>query len=126
MTNQIFRSFFYPDFLLIACELFKSFEHIFLVFHDKDSLERQTRFQALQLKNPSSNVAIKQCAMTPAKLPDIVIARQNTEDLHIEERRSKRTSPEGKPSEPIEGISHRASLRITIVASGIALGHQKN
>ncbi|KAL0468376.1 hypothetical protein QR685DRAFT_573658 [Neurospora intermedia] len=100
-------------FLLIACELSKSFEHILL---------QPTRFQAPQLKNTSTNVATKR--MHP--LPGIVVTRQNTEDLQIEERRSKRTNPEGKTSEPIKGISQRASSRTTIVASGIALGHQKD
>lgn len=54
---------------------------------------------------------------------DLVIVRENTEDLYVKEEQLKET-PEGKVAEAIKRISERASSRIATIAGEIALGRQ--
>ncbi|KAJ5582683.1 hypothetical protein N7535_001303 [Penicillium sp. DV-2018c] len=55
---------------------------------------------------------------------DLVIVRENTEDLYVKEERTTET-PEGKVAEAIKRISERASFRISNIAGEIALRRQK-
>ncbi|KAK3335968.1 hypothetical protein B0T19DRAFT_24635 [Cercophora scortea] len=55
---------------------------------------------------------------------DMVIVRENTEDLYVKEERTYET-PEGKVAEAIKRISQRASSRIATMAGEIALRRQK-
>ncbi|KAJ6110603.1 Isocitrate and isopropylmalate dehydrogenases family [Penicillium sp. IBT 16267x] len=54
---------------------------------------------------------------------DLVIVRENTEDLYVKEEQTKDT-PEGKVAEAIKRISERASYRISNIAGEIALRRQ--
>ncbi|KAJ5130221.1 uncharacterized protein N7515_006260 [Penicillium bovifimosum] len=54
---------------------------------------------------------------------DLVIVRENTEDLYVKEERTTET-PEGKVAEAIKRISERASFRISNIAGEIALRRQ--
>ena len=55
---------------------------------------------------------------------DLVIVRENTEDLYVKEE-SSRDTPNGKVAEAIKRISERASFRIATIAGEIALRRQK-
>jgi len=55
---------------------------------------------------------------------DLVIVRENTEDLYVKEETTRET-PEGKVAEAIKRISERASSRISTIAGEIALRRQK-
>ncbi|KAL1957284.1 hypothetical protein VTO42DRAFT_6190 [Malbranchea cinnamomea] len=55
---------------------------------------------------------------------DLVIVRENTEDLYVKEEKSFDTA-EGKVAEAIKRISERASSRIAAMAGDIALRRQK-
>ncbi|KAJ5947774.1 alpha subunit of isocitrate dehydrogenase, partial [Penicillium verhagenii] len=54
---------------------------------------------------------------------DLVIVRENTEDLYVKEETTRET-PEGKVAEAIKRISERASYRISNIAGEIALRRQ--
>lgn len=57
---------------------------------------------------------------------DLVIVRENTEDLYVKEERTfQDTDGSGKVAEAIKRISERASSRITSMAGEIALRRQK-
>lgn len=65
---------------------------------------------------------------TPSqKVPiDLVIVRENTEDLYVKEERTfQATDGSGKVAEAIKRISERASSRIAAMAGEIALRRQK-
>ncbi|KMU80380.1 LOW QUALITY PROTEIN: 3-isopropylmalate dehydrogenase [Coccidioides immitis RMSCC 3703] len=62
-------------------------------------------------------------ANVPAPI-DLVIVRENTEDLYVKDEKSYDT-PEGKVAEAIKRISERASSRIATIAGEIALRRQK-
>ncbi|GMG51645.1 unnamed protein product [Aspergillus oryzae var. brunneus] len=55
---------------------------------------------------------------------DLVIVRENTEDLYVKEEQTKDT-PNGKVAEAIKRISENASFRISSIAGEIALRRQK-
>ena len=55
---------------------------------------------------------------------DLVIVRENTEDLYVKEEKTYDT-PNGKVAEAIKRISERASFRIAAMAGEIALRRQK-
>lgn len=55
---------------------------------------------------------------------DLVIVRENTEDLYVKEERTTDT-PNGKVAEAVKRISERASSRIATMAGEIALRRQK-
>lgn len=55
---------------------------------------------------------------------DLVIVRENTEDLYVKEEKTYDT-PNGKVAEAIKRISERASSRIATMAGEIALRRQK-
>ncbi|KAJ5467443.1 hypothetical protein N7475_005195 [Penicillium sp. IBT 31633x] len=55
---------------------------------------------------------------------DLVIVRENTEDLYVKEERTTE-GPDGKVAEAIKRISERASFRISNIAGEIALRRQK-
>ncbi|KAI5291042.1 homoisocitrate dehydrogenase [Ascosphaera aggregata] len=55
---------------------------------------------------------------------DLVIVRENTEDLYIK-RETTRETPRGRVAEAIKQISEEASFRIATMAGKIALGRQK-
>ncbi|SMR50930.1 unnamed protein product [Zymoseptoria tritici ST99CH_1A5] len=55
---------------------------------------------------------------------DLVIVRENTEDLYVKEEKTYDT-PQGKVAEAIKRISERASSRIATMAGEIALRRQK-
>lgn len=57
---------------------------------------------------------------------DLVIVRENTEDLYVKEERTfQATDGSGKVAEAIKRISERASFRIASMAGEIALRRQK-
>lgn len=55
---------------------------------------------------------------------DLVIVRENTEDLYVKEEKTYDT-PNGKVAEAIKRISERASFRIAAMAGDIALRRQR-
>lgn len=55
---------------------------------------------------------------------DLVIVRENTEDMYVKEERTYDT-PQGKVAEAIKRISERATSRIAAMAGEIALRRQK-
>ncbi|EEH45136.1 homoisocitrate dehydrogenase [Paracoccidioides brasiliensis Pb18] len=55
---------------------------------------------------------------------DLVIVRENTEDLYVKEEKTSDT-PNGKVAEAIKRISEHASFRIATMAGDIALRRQK-
>ncbi|KAK7421677.1 homoisocitrate dehydrogenase [Neonectria magnoliae] len=71
-----------------------------------------------------ANVRPVKSVMTAAKPIDMVIVRENTEDLYVKEETTRET-PEGKVAEAIKRISERASFRIAAMAGDIALRRQK-
>ncbi|KAK3711710.1 homoisocitrate dehydrogenase [Vermiconidia calcicola] len=69
---------------------------------------------------------VKSVAPTPA-FPDpidLVIVRENTEDLYVKEEKTYST-PNGKVAEAIKRISERASSRIATMAGDIAVRRQR-
>ncbi|KAH8906317.1 Isocitrate/isopropylmalate dehydrogenase [Coniochaeta sp. PMI_546] len=73
-----------------------------------------------------ANVRPVKSVMTAAKPIDMVIVRENTEDLYVKEERTY-DAPDGtgKVAEAIKRISQRASSRIATMAGEIALRRQK-
>ncbi|KAL2798925.1 hypothetical protein BJX62DRAFT_197029 [Aspergillus germanicus] len=68
---------------------------------------------------------VKTTAGTSAGKPiDLVIVRENTEDLYVKEETTEET-PNGKVARAIKQISERASSRISTMAGEIALRRQK-
>lgn len=67
---------------------------------------------------------VKSVRSPGAKQIDMVIVRENTEDLYVKEEKTYDT-PEGKVAEAIKRISQRASSRIATMAGEIALRRQK-
>ncbi|KAK3330060.1 homoisocitrate dehydrogenase mitochondrial precursor [Apodospora peruviana] len=67
---------------------------------------------------------VKTPVKTAGKAIDMVIVRENTEDLYVKEETIKDT-PEGQVAEAIKRISQRASHRIATMAGEIALRRQK-
>lgn len=64
--------------------------------------------------------------MTAANPIDMVIVRENTEDLYVKEERTfDAADGSGKVAEAIKRISERASFRIATMAGEIALRRQK-
>ena len=55
---------------------------------------------------------------------DMVIVRENTEDLYVKDEQTKET-PNGKVAEAIKRISEQASSRIATISGEIALRRQK-
>lgn len=69
---------------------------------------------------------VKSVAPTPA-FPDpidLVIVRENTEDLYVKEEKTY-DGPDGKVAEAIKRISERASSRIATMAGDIAVRRQR-
>ncbi|EHK20842.1 uncharacterized protein TRIVIDRAFT_90651 [Trichoderma virens Gv29-8] len=71
-----------------------------------------------------ANVRPVKTVMTAAKPIDMVIVRENTEDLYVKQETTRET-PEGKVAEAIKRISEKASFRIAAMAGDIALRRQK-
>jgi homoisocitrate dehydrogenase len=71
-----------------------------------------------------ANVRPVKTVMTAPKPIDMVIVRENTEDLYVKEEKTVDT-PDGKVAEAIKRISQRASSRIATMAGEIALRRQK-
>ncbi|KAH0523970.1 hypothetical protein TsFJ059_008900 [Trichoderma semiorbis] len=71
-----------------------------------------------------ANVRPVKTVMTAAKPIDMVIVRENTEDLYVKQE-TTRDTPEGKVAEAIKRISEKASFRIAAMAGDIALRRQK-
>lgn len=67
---------------------------------------------------------VKTTAGSGGKPIDLVIVRENTEDLYVKEETTKDT-PNGMVAEAIKRISERASSRISTIAGEIALRRQK-
>ena len=69
---------------------------------------------------------VKSVAPTPAYPDpiDLVIVRENTEDLYVKEEKTY-DSPNGKVAEAIKRISERASSRIASMAGDIAVRRQR-
>ncbi|KAH7133416.1 hypothetical protein B0J13DRAFT_101622 [Dactylonectria estremocensis] len=71
-----------------------------------------------------ANVRPVKSVMTAAKPIDMVIVRENTEDLYVKEETTRDTA-DGKVAEAIKRISEKASFRIAAMAGDIALRRQK-
>lgn len=71
-----------------------------------------------------ANVRPVKTVLTAAKPIDMVIVRENTEDLYVKQE-TTRDTPEGKVAEAIKRISEKATLRIAAMAGDIALRRQK-
>jgi homoisocitrate dehydrogenase len=71
-----------------------------------------------------ANVRPVKTVMTAAKPIDMVIVRENTEDLYVKQEKTY-DGPEGKVAEAIKRISEKASFRIAAMAGDIALRRQK-
>jgi homoisocitrate dehydrogenase len=63
--------------------------------------------------------------MTAKNLIDMVIVRENTEDLYVKEERTYEAADGSKIAEAIKRISEKASFRIATMAGEIALRRQK-
>ncbi|KAI9885455.1 MAG: homoisocitrate dehydrogenase [Watsoniomyces obsoletus] len=73
-----------------------------------------------------ANVRPVKSISTAASPVDLVIVRENTEDLYIKEERSwDAGEPQGKVAEAVKRISERASRRIATMAGEIASRRQK-
>ena len=73
-----------------------------------------------------ANVRPVKTVMTAAKPIDMVIVRENTEDLYVKEEKTYEAADgSGKVAEAIKRISERASSRIATMAGEIALRRQK-
>ncbi|GAB7353632.1 hypothetical protein MBLNU459_g4045t1 [Dothideomycetes sp. NU459] len=74
-----------------------------------------------------ANVRPVKSVRPTSKFPDpidLVIVRENTEDLYVKEEKTYDT-PQGKVAEAIKRISERASSRIATMAGDIALRRQR-
>ena len=71
-----------------------------------------------------ANVRPVKTVSTAASAIDLVIVRENTEDLYVKEETAKDT-PEGQVAEAIKRISERASRRIATIAGIIAQRRQR-
>ncbi|EHK96000.1 Isocitrate/Isopropylmalate dehydrogenase-like protein [Glarea lozoyensis ATCC 20868] len=71
-----------------------------------------------------ANVRPVKSVMTAKNPIDMVIVRENTEDVYVKEEKTYDT-PEGKVAEAIKRISEKASFRIATMAGEIALRRQK-
>jgi homoisocitrate dehydrogenase len=71
-----------------------------------------------------ANVRPVKSVMTAKNPIDMVIVRENTEDLYVKEEKTY-DGPEGKVAEAIKRISQKASFRIATMAGEIALRRQK-
>lgn len=71
-----------------------------------------------------ANVRPVKSVMTAKNPIDMVIVRENTEDLYVKEEKTY-DGPEGKIAEAIKRISQKASFRIATMAGEIALRRQK-
>jgi homoisocitrate dehydrogenase len=71
-----------------------------------------------------ANVRPVKSVMTAKNPIDMVIVRENTEDLYVKEEKTY-DGPDGKVAEAIKRISERASHRIATMAGEIALRRQK-
>ncbi|PHH82416.1 hypothetical protein CDD82_6104 [Ophiocordyceps australis] len=67
-----------------------------------------------------ANVRPVKTIMTAPRPIDMVIVRENTEDLYVKQERTIET-PNGKVAEAVKRISEKASLRIAAMAGDIAL-----
>jgi homoisocitrate dehydrogenase len=73
-----------------------------------------------------ANVRPVKTVMTAAKPIDMVIVRENTEDLYVKEERTYDAADgSGKVAEATKRISQKASFRIAAMAGEIALRRQK-
>ncbi len=73
-----------------------------------------------------ANVRPVKTVLTAAKPIDMVIVRENTEDLYVKEEKTYDAADgSGKVAEAIKRISERASSRIATMAGEIALRRQK-
>lgn len=73
-----------------------------------------------------ANVRPVKSVMTAANPIDMVIVRENTEDLYVKEEKTfDAADGSGKVAEAIKRISERASFRIAAMAGEIALRRQK-
>lgn len=70
-----------------------------------------------------ANVRPVKSVMTAKNPIDMVIVRENTEDLYVKEEKTY-DGPEGKIAEAIKRISEKASFRIATMAGEIALRRQ--
>ncbi len=71
-----------------------------------------------------ANVRPVKSVMTAKNPIDMVIVRENTEDLYVKEEKTF-DGPDGKVAEAIKRISYKASFRIAKMAGEIALRRQK-
>jgi len=71
-----------------------------------------------------ANVRPVKTVMTAPKPIDMVIVRENTEDLYVKQEKTY-DGPDGKVAEAIKRISDRASFRIASMAGDIAVRRQK-
>ncbi|KAI6783184.1 Homoisocitrate dehydrogenase-like protein [Emericellopsis cladophorae] len=71
-----------------------------------------------------ANVRPVKSVMTAVKPIDMVIVRENTEDLYVKEEKTY-SGPDGKVAEAIKRISERASFRIATMAGDIAVRRQR-
>jgi len=71
-----------------------------------------------------ANVRPVKTVMNAPNPIDMVIVRENTEDLYVKDEKTYDT-PQGKVAEAIKRISYRASSRIATIAGEIALRRQK-
>jgi len=71
-----------------------------------------------------ANVRPVKSVMTAKNPIDMVIVRENTEDLYVKEEKTY-DGPDGKVAEAIKRISEKASFRIATMAGEIALRRQK-
>ncbi len=71
-----------------------------------------------------ANVRPVKTVRTDARQVDMVIVRENTEDLYVKEEKTY-TTKDGEVAEAIKRISQKASSRIATMAGQIALQRQK-
>ncbi|KAJ6784183.1 hypothetical protein PWT90_04757 [Aphanocladium album] len=71
-----------------------------------------------------ANVRPVKTVLTAPKPIDMVIVRENTEDLYVKQETTRET-PEGRVAEAIKRISERATFRIATMAGDIAVRRQK-
>ncbi|XWW92481.1 hypothetical protein V2A60_000404 [Cordyceps javanica] len=71
-----------------------------------------------------ANVRPVKTVRTAAKPIDMVIVRENTEDLYVKQETTRQT-PEGRVAEAIKRISERATFRIATMAGDIAVRRQR-
>jgi homoisocitrate dehydrogenase len=71
-----------------------------------------------------ANVRPVKTISTATRPVDLVIVRENTEDLYVKEEKTYQT-PDGKVAEAIKRISEKASFNIATMAGDIALRRQR-